>query len=976
MDQFPIYKEGELTTIYIEDTAPAGIKRVAGTVCRDICLVTGKEPEQVDTLSQVGGGTVILAGICGESDRMASLEEQGKVDARAIRGRRECYLLKTVDHPFPDHPQIKQALLVLGSDKRGTIYGLFHISELCGVSPLCFWGDAAPAQREEIVLTFDGEFVTEEPSVRYRGFFINDEWPAFGKWCTKQYGGVNARAYDKIFELLLRLKGNYLWPAMWRSSFWEEGPDLESARLADEYGVIMGTSHHEPLGRAGVEWQNQYRTYGDDNTWSFVTNSEAITEFWRDGLKRCQPFENVITIGMRGEDDSLLMSEDTSLEENIQVVKKAIHTQNQLIREELHKPIQEVPRMIAIYKEVEDFFYGDEDCEGLRDFDEIEDAIWLLSDDNYGQLRSLPQPGDKPHRGGYGMYYHFDYHGAPYSYEWFGNTNLVQAWEQLTMAYEYGVRSMWIVNVGDIKGNEYPLSFFMNLAYDYGTWGISNKDSVAEFTDQWIARQFAGTSPSQQEQIHRILDAYMKLTSQRLPESLNETVYRCEFHEIERMRAQIRSVQEETLALHGSLPQTAKAAYESMVYYPVLASLNMIELNLAAGMNAELAKRGVLAANEEAARIGEGIARDRQYVRQFHTMQNGKWMHMMDSAHTGFRNWDDNDWTYPQAKTVYPIPCGKIVVSFRGSHAYHLGAHWQDKGPLCNEEMLRPDCDCILLDLDSRGDQDFHYTVQCSEPWISVSHTEGDSCLEKQPRITLAIRCSKEQLEGEQSANIRLDFQFQNGDTTWSEVVVKAAGCDSSKAPDFHGTLFVENEGVICMEASHYDRNVEVAGGGWQVISRLGRTSDALKAFPVTKNWEKEAERPYVEYSFLAKQESEYLLRFYLAPRNPLVKRGTLRGAFAVNEGELQWFDAAGSGYFAEWQNEKWSYGVTNHIRLIEQNVTLKKGVNTLRFYAADPNIVLEKIVLYRNDQPVRDTHLAPPESYLQTIFDFETERK
>ncbi len=960
MNHFTIYKEGNLTNIYIEDTAPDGIKRVAAAVCRDIGTVTGKEPERVSTLSQIAGGTVILAGICDESEIMTCLEKQGTVDASKVRGKRECYLLRAVDHPFPNDPQIEKALIVLGSDKRGTIYGMFHISELCGVSPLYFWGDAAPAKREEIVLALDDEIVTKEPSVLYRGFFINDEWPAFGKWCTERYGGVNARAYDKIFELVLRLKGNYLWPAMWRSSFWEEGPDLESARLADEYGIIMGTSHHEPLGRAGVEWQNQYEKYGDDNTWSFVTNSEAITEFWRDGLKRCRGFENVITIGMRGENDSLLMSEDTGLEENIQVVKKAIHAQNQLICEELHKPVQDVPRMIAIYKEVEDFFYGDEDCEGLRDFDEIEDAIWLLSDDNYGQLRSLPQPDDRPHRGGYGMYYHFDYHGAPYSYEWLGNTNLVQAWEQLTMAYEYGVRSMWIVNVGDIKGNEYPLCFFMNLAYDYDTWGISNKNSVAEFTDQWIARQFAGASVSQQEQMHRILDEYMKLTTQRLPESLNETVYQCEFHEVERIQEEIQSVQKDMDFLHESLPAFVMAAYESMIYYPVMASLNIIELNLTAGKNAELAGRGVLAANDEAARIEERIALDRYFVEQFHTMQNGKWMHMMESAHTGFRNWDDNDWTYPQAKTVYPIPCGKIIVSFRGNNAYHLGAHWQDTELLCNEEMLRPDCDRILLDIDSRGDQDFQYMVQCSEPWIRISHTEGTSCLKKESRITLSITCDKNKLKGEQTANIRLDFQFEKGGKTWSEVVVKAAGYPSESCEN----VFVENEAYICMEAKHYSRKVDVEEGGWQVVPRLGRTSDAIKAFPVTKNWENEQERPYVEYSFLARHEGDYLLRFYLAPRNPLVNKGTIRGAFRVNRSEIQWFDEVDSGYFAEWQNEKWSYGVTNHIRLVEEDVVLEKGLNTLRFYAVDPNIVLEKIVLYRKDKPIRVTHLAPPESY------------
>lgn len=361
MKSFPIYDKEQQTPIYVEIDAPKGIKRVSAAVCRDIALVTGREPEQIHVLSQVPGNAVIIAGVCGLSKMVAKLEEQGSLDVSLIRGKKECYLLKCVEHPFPAQPNIEKALVIVGSDKRGTIYGLFHLSELCGVSPLVFWGDAEPAKKEKLVLSFD-EIVTKEPAVRYRGFFINDEWPAFGKWCTEHYGGINAKAYVPVFELLLRLKGNYLWPAMWRSSFWEDGPGLESARLADEYGIIMGTSHHEPLGRAGVEWQNQYKKYGDDNTWSFVTNSEAITEFWRDGLARCKDFENIITIGMRGENDSLLMSEDSSLQENIQVVKDAIHAQNKLISEAYHRPAEEVPRMLAIYKEVEDFFYGDDQC--------------------------------------------------------------------------------------------------------------------------------------------------------------------------------------------------------------------------------------------------------------------------------------------------------------------------------------------------------------------------------------------------------------------------------------------------------------------------------------------------------------------------------------------------------------------------------------------------------------------------------------
>lgn len=983
MCTFSLFQNDRMADMLVEEAAFAGVKRVAGTVCRDLADVTGISPRRFTSLSGLASvnrreygqeeqredrqedlreelrENLIFVGTCGRSPVLEAMERQGVLSLEGLRGKRECYLMQIVDAPFETCPHVKRVLFIVGSDKRGTIYGMFRLSELCGVSPLVFWGDAAPVHRDELVLDFDRAILTKEPSVMYRGFFINDEWPAFGKWCTEQFGGVNARAYDRIFELVLRLKGNYLWPAMWRSSFWEDGPGLETAKLADEYGVIMGTSHHEPLCRAGVEWQNQYRQYGEDNTWSFITNADAITEFWRDGLKRSKGLENVITIGMRGENDSLLLKEGATLQDNIEVVKKAITVQNRLIREEINENLEEVPRMLAIYKEVEDFYFGSADCEGLRDFGEIEDVILLLSDDNYGGLRSLPQKTDKPHRGGYGIYYHFDYHGAPYSYEWLNRTNLAKAWEQLTMAYEYDIRRMWIVNVGDIKGNEYPLSFFMNLAYDYDRWGISNPDSPEEFAREWTATQFPLATETQKGQIRQLLRDYTELTTLRIAESLHADVYRNNYHEMDRMTAYVEKVERKAVMLQSQLPAEHWTAYDSMICYPVRASMNIIRLNLLAGMNQELAERGALAANSLVKEMERAAVRDQSIVREFHAMAGGRWNHMMDSAHTGFRGWDDNNWTYPTARTVYPIPVGKILVSFRGSSPYHLGHHWQDRKLLCNEEMLRPDVETVLLDIDSRGSVDFRYRISCFAPWLSFSQTEGRSCLGKQPRITITVRCDRRRLKGEDSAKVRLDFFFDNGEKNWSEVEIKAGDGRYGQAP----WAFVETEGYVCISAAKYDRIEDVQGRGWRVVPRLGRMCDAIKSFPVEKNWEAEEKRPYVEYRFVVRRAGRHRMQFYLSPRNPMIKGGTIKGAYGINGGEAILFDSVHQGYYAEWRDELWSYGVTNNIRRVSETIELQKGLNTLRFYAVDPNLILENIVIFYEDTPIRDTHLAPPES-------------
>ena len=954
--------ENMISDIFCEESAPSGVKRIVNTISEDLFLVTEKKPNIINRLDDSQCENIIIIATIGKSALIDSLVQKGLLDTESIAKKRECYLMKVIETPFPEFSKIKQALLIIGSDKRGTIYGMFRLSEICGVSPLVFWGDAKPEKKDLIRLEFENDIISKEPSVKYRGFFINDEWPAFGKWCLEKYGGVNAKVYDKVFELVLRLKGNYLLPAMWQSSFSEDGPGLENARLADEYGVIMGSSHHEPLCRAGVEWQNQYKNYGDDNAWSFISNSDAVTEFWKDGILRNKDFENIITIGMRGENDSHLLGEGASIQDNINVLKKAIVVQNQLLKENINHDLEKIPRMFAIYKEVEDFYFGADGYDGLRDWDGIKDVILLFSDDNHGQLRAIPQPSDKPHSGGCGIYYHFDYHGAPYSYEWLNHTNLAKAWEQLTMAYEYGICDMWIVNVGDIKGNEYPLSFFMDLAYDYTQWGISNLNSAAEYTKHWIDVQFGDSvSPSQKLQIHNILDAYTTWSTVRIPESLNPNVFMNNFYEIENMHKNITNIMAEISALRNELRQQCLAAFESMIYFPAMAFFNTMLINLEAGMNHIHAERGTLVANQYSISLLEKISMDRFYINEFHKLLNGKWNHMMESAHMCFRTWDDNNWTYPTIQTIAPIPHPKIVVSFRGNNIYDLGHHWQDRIKICNAEMTRPDVNRIIFDIDSRSDIDFYFTITCDKQWLSFSQTNGKSRLKEQPQISIEAFCDKEKLSNdEEIALIEIKFGFLDGTTKQAFLNVKASNKNYS---DYNGA-FIESNNYLCIHADNYNAKTDVDGMGWRIVHRLGRTGNAIKSFPVIKNWENENNRPYVRYDFIISEKREYIVCFYLSPRNPMIKDGTLKGCFSVNDSQPQLFDIVEPGYCTKWSDKDWNCSVTNNIRKISIPVSLNRGLNYLKFYTADPNVILENIVLYPKDIPIPATHLAPPESY------------
>lgn len=932
MSEFVLVKERRAVEFLVENEAYEGVRMIADTVTSDIQAVSEVLPKIRTSLNECVEKSIVLMGTVGKSALIDRLEKEDKLSLDEIRGKREVYLMTKLVNPFVDCPEIKEVLVIVGSDKRGTIYGMFHLSELCGVSPLVYFGDAVPEKKEELVLLIPDKVVSKEPSVKYRGFFINDEWPAFGNWCTEKFGGINAKAYRKIFELLLRLKGNYMWPAMWRSAFSEDGPGIMNAELADKLGVVMGLSHHEPMCRAGAEWQRKYREYGEDSTWSFISNAEAITEFWKDGILRNKPFENVVTIGMRGENDSKLMPADATLKDNIEVIKKAIRTQHVLMREHLSEDLSQVPRMLAIYKEVEDYYFGDETCEGLKDWEELEDVIFLLSDDNYGHLRALPTEMDRDHPGGFGMYYHFDYHGAPVSYEWTNCNRLTKTWEQMTQAYEAGVREMWIVNVGDLKQVEYPLCYFMELAYDFESWGSSALNKTELFAKKWIDQQFGNRLTTEQKaDMGTVLEGYTKWNAARSPEAMREGIYhQIHYRESDRVWEEVNGIMQVAQKLNCELTGSALITYQSMIYYPAMASLNLILMYLEVDKNKLLAKRGCVYANTYAKRVQKRIADDCRLVEEYHKSNAGKWNHMLSSAHTGFRNWDDNDWVYPTTETVSPIPGGKIVVSFRGSEDYHLGAHWQDRGPLKNDDFTRADVKEVLLDIDSRGNVSFAYELECDCPWLVCEAKKGRVEINEEGHQTLHFTIDRTRLSGREEASCKLKVTFDSGRSTYSNLQIVAENMNNEDK-DATTNLFVERQGVCAIRAEHFSEKRTIDGKGFEVIEYLGREGAAVKAFPAMETYEN---APYVKYSMIAEKTGAYQMALTLLTRNPSVKGGRIRFAFSVNQEAPQDIYAVSEQYYTEWFHKEWADGVLDHARTVEAKVVLQKGRNDIYIYA------------------------------------------
>lgn len=944
---------------YLEEEAFSGVNKIAGKVMQDIELVFGYAPQATNDRNQLGAH-VVLYGTVGRSPMLQELEEKRQIDLSEIRGKREVFLFQVIDRPFDG---VEKALVIAGSDKRGTIYGLFHLSERLGVSPLVNWANVKPGRKECISLGEDLKYISKEPSVRYRGFFINDEWPAFGNWTTTNFGGFNVKMYEHVFELLLRLKGNYLWPAMWSARFYDDGPGLANAELADEYGVVMGASHHEPCLRYGEEYKylrGKDSIYGD--AWNFIKNREGITRFWEDGLKRSGKFESVITVGMRGEADTAIMGKGATLADNIQLLREVLQTQNRLIREHVDSNLSEVPRMLALYKEVEPFFYGDKDTPGLIDSEELEDVILMLCDDNHGNLRTLPTEEMRSHKGGYGMYYHFDYHGGPISYEWMNSSYLPKIWEQMTMAYDFGIRDLWIVNVGDIGTQEFPLSYFLDLAYDFEQWGTRAINQTDLYTKQWIQRQFAdGWSEQDRSKVFKLLSGYTKIAHIRRPEHMNSGIYHpVNYKESDELLKRIDELLNLANELYQSVDKAYFSAYFALVYYPAVGNLNLQKMWLLTGKNHYKAKLGEMEANKLTEQIKECLRKDRELVAEFHALDGGKWYGMGLSEHIGFTQWNEDEAQNPILMNVLPANKPRLLVTVDGTTQRSEGSSWHINQLVMND-FLQPDVEEASFTISSISDLPAEYKISCHASWLTCSKTSGTLDGKENASEVIHVRIDRSAMNENGGAEGEIVIQLPLGSCT---IVVNASEHDYCKLP---AMTFVETQGYISIEAEHYALNQEAPRQNgdvsrFEVIEGYGKTLSAVKAYLTTEYFTAGENAPYLEYRFTVKEDGSYEVELYMQPSNPVTTDGTLFYGIQVNEEAINVVNALPEGYRVDDWN--WAQGVLNHIRRHSTTASCSAGLNTLRIFAVSPGFVLEKLVIYPEGKKPADSYLGPPETY------------
>ena len=587
-------------TIGVDSREHSCVQLAVKNLTIDLERVTGR------TASIQANSPTILIGTVGTHPKIDQWVKQGLL--RDLKGKTEKYIIKTIDGQ----------VVIAGSDKRGTVYGIYELSRQIGVSPWYYWADV-PVEKHDDLYVRNGEYSDGEPAIRYRGLFLNDEAPCLTSWVKNTFGTDygNHHFYEKVFELILRLKGNYLWPAMWNWAFYADDP--ENLKTADAMGIMMGTSHHEPMARNHQEYARDRKGWG---AWNYTTNKQNLDRFFREGIERMKGTDDIITIGMRGDgDEAMGNSTDTKLLETI------IDNQRRIIKEVTKRPAKETPQIWALYKEVQDYYDA-----GLRVPD---DVTVLLCDDNWGNVRRLPTAEEKKRKGGWGLYYHVDYVGAPRNSKWINVTPIQNMWEQLQLAYNGGIQKLWILNVGDLKPMEYPIQLFMDMAWNPSKY---KADNLLDHTRDFCVKSFG---EDQAEEAASILNLVSKYNGRITSEMLDASTYTTD--EFAQVVNDYQALEVRALRQFITLKPEYRDTYRQIILFPVQAMGNIYDMYYAQAMNHQLAALDDPDANIWAERCRQAFQRDSILNLQYNKeIAGGKWDGMMTQKHISYTDW--NDW--------------------------------------------------------------------------------------------------------------------------------------------------------------------------------------------------------------------------------------------------------------------------------------------------------------------------------------------
>ncbi|KAI1333532.1 hypothetical protein F5Y15DRAFT_342294 [Xylariaceae sp. FL0016] len=951
-------------TVLLDVEDRAGVHIAANNLAQDFARVTKGDPSPLKVLNErsLSNDTKIDRAImigCIESSRLIQrLQHDGKINVESIRGKWEAYLTAVVENPLP---WCEKALVIAGSDKRGTIFGTYTLSEQIGVSPWYWWADVAPKLHAEIyalpVSTSDGE-----PSIKYRGIFINDEAPALTGWVLEKYGKYGCEFYKHVFELLLRLKANFMWPAMWPgypnpgASFFT---DDENQKLAEDYGVCISTSHHEPMQRLSNEWF----TKNEDGSWDWLRNKENVRKFFEEGAQRAKGHESYFTLGMRGEYDRKMATDDPAA-----VVKDVIANQRAILKN-VYGAEDSVPQLLALYKEVLDQF------ESGR-LEVPDDVTLLFADDNHGTLRRLPSGKEFQRKGGAGIYYHFEYVGIPRSYKWINSNSLGKVWHQLQEAYRRHARQIWVFNVGDIKPIEIPMTFAFSLA-----WNIDSvqPDNFSRFFQVFAEREFGSDLA---DEVAEVWHEYDRLASLRKHEQIEaDTFSLLHYNEAEKVLERWKTTLERAQAIYDRVSEDQKAAAFELVLHPVKASYIYVALRIAQGKNKLYARQRRNTANPLAQKVLKLFDDDFTLQEEFHSLLHGKWNQMLRQTHFGY----EDTWHAPSRDMISglcyvqrrqdsnPIvgQMGVAVEDHEGVRPGRINEESErthpsrrDLVPGVTLQPMNRYSEPRWFEIFTRGTQTIHWRATSPHSWIELSTTSGRLEPDSADDACVEITIDWDQVPADFDQEVLIDIRSDEGDFEQIHLPLQGHRVDE----DFkHG--FVESSRCVSVPASAC-----AVPSPYTVLPETGREIGGSIALSTSSS--EAVEIPWLTYklyTFTETPSAKVLLLFTttldvdptdLMSYEVQVDDGEIQSRQLVHKRQLRqeevmwnvadylqvdgWFDAAQDGVWKRWHEWK--------------GQTLKPGSHTIQVRFRHTNMSLEKLVLDLGG--VRDSYLGPPESY------------
>lgn len=937
---------GRNTPLLFSSSDWPGVIRAFNDLGNDIEKVTALKPGVIADRIPVSK-ELIIAGTIGRSSIIDELIRNGRIDVSDVNGKWESFIIEVVKNPCKG---VKKALVIAGSDKRGTIYGIYEVSRQIGVSPWYWWADV-PVKKSERLYAIPGRNVYGSPSVKYRGIFLNDEAPDLTNWIREKYGDVpegdnppmpegvanyGREFYTRLFELMLRLKANYLWPAMWNNAFNEDDP--ENPGLADEYGIVMGNSHQEPMLRAQKEWDRRYlKTIG---TWNYSRHPEILEEFWREGIRRNKNYESIVTIGLRGANDTPMAPGGP--EANMSLLEKIVGVQRNMLAEEMNRDITSIPQLWCLYKEVQDFYNA-----GMR----VPDDVTLLwAEDNWGNVRRLPTAEERKRSGGAGIYYHFDYHGGPRSYQWINTNPVAKIWDQMSLAKQYGADRIWIVNVGHFKGYEFPMEYFLDLAWNTETLTAGN---VLEYTEYWAEREFGEKFA---KDIARLMCLYTKYNGRRKPELLSPSTYsQINYREAERIMEEYDAVAAEAELIFSRLPEESRDAFYQLVLFPAKASAVVNALYVAAGKNDLYSKQGRTSTNDMADIVESLFRTDTAMMGYFNrSFANGKWNHFMDQAHLGYVNWADppvNSLRAIKLKRTEPAAEASMGLSPEGT---------AEVWPENPEAAILPPIDRFnkqtrYIDVFNRGSKNFEFSAVPEQSWIKVEKEKGP--FGKDDRVLVSIDWDKAP-QGKNEGNITLRG-------TGKEVVVKVPVFNPEVPGQEIPGAFIEGNGYVAIEAGHFTNVKNEGTRRWTEIEEYGHTlsgmraeapADSPPAVPGTDS-------PVLEYKMYLFDPDSVELTSIFSPTLNFMAGRALQYAVSFDDQAPQIITLVPADYNAQNGNRDWEKSVSDNARFSKSSHIIDTpGYHTLKIWMVDPGVVVQKIIV--DTGGLRDSYLGPPESF------------